>query len=137
MAKVWDKIKGSVRTGAKVVKDGSESVARKVAEEAPGVAKKVATKTKQFASVVADKTEDAYKFSKLKIKIHQLNGDVDKTMSELGGHTFELIQKNRTDIHTDKKVQTLIEKVKTLKNLIQLTEKEIAALKEDDKKTGV
>ena len=121
-----------VSEAVKTVVDKTKKIASLVGEKAPEVAESVADKTKSLASVVTEKTEYAVTYSKLKIRLHNLNSNVEKTMSEIGGRTYELFQQNQKNVYQDEDIEASIEKVKTLNKEIKATEKEIEKLSVDE-----
>ena len=116
------------------ISDHTKRFFASVGEKAPKVAGTVADKTKTVAAAVGEKTGEAVAFSKLKLRLHNLNRDNEKTLSEMGGRTYELFKQNQEDVYEDKQVKAFITKLQSLKKETQATENEIEKLRTAKKK---
>lgn len=133
--KVWTSGVGEkVCKVAKIIVNKTKKLVSLVGQKAPEVAETVADKTKTLASVVSEKTGEAVIISKLKIRLHNLNSNVDKMLLELGGIIYELFKQSQKDVYEDKEVIALIEKLKSLHIEIKVIEKEIEEMSADKKK---
>ena len=116
---------------AGTVVDKTRKAAHDVGEKAPEVAGAVAQTTKKVAGTVASKTEEAVAYGKLKLKLHNQKGQLDKALAELGGRTYELL-KEQSDVYGDDAVQAGMEKVRVVEEAIAQTEAELKGLGERD-----
>lgn len=122
---------------AEIIVHKTKKLVSLVGQKAPGVAETIADKTKTLASVVSGKTGEAVTFSKLKIRQHNLNGNFDKMLLELGGIVYELFKQSQKEVYEDKEVIALIEKLKSLHIEIEVLKKEIEQMSADKKKVDL
>jgi len=131
----FDHLKDKAKEIAHEVGEKSKEVVSNINKKAPGVADNVLYQTKKFASAVAEKTEEAVLFGKLKLKLHNNQSLLNKTLKELGGKTFDLLQAESV-IKTNAEVIELAEKITGLKENAVSLEKEIADIGHDSEKTA-
>ncbi|HPG38435.1 MAG TPA: hypothetical protein PLP19_02595 [bacterium] len=136
MSPVWENIKKTFRSSAATLKAEAENVAKTVAEKAPGVTEKMSDKAKEIAAVVADKTGEAISFSKLKVQIYNLNGDIDKAITALGARTWELYMQDQKPVFDDPDIITALNTIKNLKQQVADAELKIAELGKQEEKPG-
>ena len=143
MIKLFEKIKNKIRGSAEPIKQKTEiisktmgqkthKVAETVAEKGKGITAsisektpEIAEKTKQIATSVVEKTGETVTIGKLKVKLYNLNRQVEKGLSKIGGRTFEILNQKQADVYQDEEILALIKNLEKVKNEIKTAEKEM------------
>lgn len=143
MVKLIEKIKNIIRGSAEPIKQKTEIISKTVGQKAHEVAEtvaekgkgitasisektpEIAEKTKQIATSVVEKASDTVTIGKLKVKLYNLNRQVEKGLSKIGGRTFEILSQKQTDVYQDEEVLALIKDLKNVKKEIKTAENEM------------
>jgi methyl-accepting chemotaxis protein len=117
MAKLFDRMKKTLKDGLDAMKKGTEIVAEK---------------TPELAATVAGKTQEAINIGKLKLQVQSLNHKVDKSFTEIGRKVYEMTRKKVTQIENDETVKKLVGEVNRLMKQIKDMEKKMESLKKEE-----
>ncbi len=78
----------------------------------------------------SDKAEEVTQISRAKVEILKLNRQIARTMSEMGGRVFELVDAGDQDaLAQDEQIRTAVETIQKLRADISKWEQEIAKVR--------
>jgi hypothetical protein len=85
----------------------------------------------------SDKAEELTQISRAKIEILRVNRQIARTMSEIGGRTFDLIEKGRKDeLPDDETIHAAVDAIQKMRLDIVRLEEEIEKAKAERAKAG-
>jgi len=80
----------------------------------------------------ADKAEEMTQIGRARVEILRLNRAIARTMTRIGGRTFELYESHEEDtLGDDEEIRTAVERIRTLQQKIAEWEEEIEKAKEE------
>ena len=92
-------------------------------------------KVKQGFDVAAEKTKEYAKIGELKVEIHNLGRDLDKTHRSLGEEVYAYLKKTKSSPLSEKaQVKKLLKEVDDIKKNIKAKEEEIEKVKKEAEK---
>ncbi|MCK5147579.1 hypothetical protein KAR48_12550 [bacterium] len=110
----------NTNTGTSNVKKRAIKVGEKAGEKAGEVKEVVVEQSKKIASTVVEKTGEAVVYSKSRIKIYNLNHQLEKLYAEVGGNVYELLKNKETAVLKNAAVLLTLDKIDMIKEEISL-----------------
>ena len=96
-----------------------------------------AVKAEEFGKAAASKTEEITKIGRVKLQMHQLQRELDKTLQALGEFVFgATVDENVSNFTGNEKYYSTIEKAKILKLKIADKEGEIEKIRQEFEETA-
>jgi hypothetical protein len=91
----------------------------------------------EWYDVAYEKTDEFARVGKKKFEIAGINRTIEKRLSELGGHVYDIMdsRKKSVVIREDERVLDLVKEIKQLEKELHKKDKEIETIREDKKKT--
>jgi DNA helicase IV len=96
-------------------------------------ATKAADKATEFSRDAADKAEELTKLGKVKLDIFQINREIEKQFTKLGGTVYEKILEQKKNIESDESVINSVEEIRNLEKKLRVKEEEYKKIKEVSK----
>tara|TARA_B100001971_G_scaffold107785_1_gene99090 strand:- start:74 stop:487 length:414 start_codon:yes stop_codon:yes gene_type:complete len=91
-----------------------------------------AVKAEELGKVAASKTEEMTKIGRVKLQMHQLQRELDKTLQSLGEYVFSATDdENISNFTGNEKYYSTVEKAKLLKIKISEKEREIKKIRQE------
>lgn len=85
----------------------------------------------------SDKAEELTQISRAKVEILRVNRQIARTMSEIGGRAFDLIEKGRQEsLPDDQEIHAAVEAIQKMRLDIKKWEQEIEKAKAERAKVG-
>jgi len=86
----------------------------------------------------ADKAEELTQIGRARVEILRLNRAIARTMTRIGGRTFELFEEHAEDtLGTDEEINNAIDRINTLRQKIAEWEEEIEKAKQERDQTAL
>jgi len=96
-----------------------------------------AEKGKQFTKVAADKAEELTRTGKIRLDILQINRDIERHFSDLGGKVYHLNKNEALDsLSEDTEIQAVIDKVAVLEEKKAALEEKMKEAKQAETSTA-
>ncbi|MBV54715.1 MAG: hypothetical protein QF923_01835 [Candidatus Marinimicrobia bacterium] len=96
-----------------------------------------AVKAEELGKVAASKTEEMTKIGRVKLQMHQLQRELDKTLQSLGEYVFSATDdENISNFTGNEKYYSTVEKAKLLKIKISEKEREIKKIRQKFEETA-
>ncbi|MFA4838209.1 MAG: hypothetical protein WC703_01865 [Candidatus Neomarinimicrobiota bacterium] len=96
-------------------------------------ATKAADKATEFSREAADKAEELTKLGKVKLDIFQINREIEKQFTKLGGIVYDMVSEKKKNIESGESVIASVEEIRNLEKRLREKEDYYKKIKEGPK----